>query len=106
MKVELNVSPEAEIETKQDKEGNIIGIVFNPLFTNSKAPAVLAYGQVTNAQEAVLDTFSLVVSGTTGAVNKRTRNKRVAATADSITPEMVAEARAAAEKEAEEEDDE
>ena len=82
MNIRLEVSPEADIEVEKDEDGNTIAILFKPLFTSRQGTAIVAYGVAETDQGSVLDSFSLVVSGTNGKVSKKNRRKAVTALVD------------------------
>lgn len=89
MKIRIQVSPETEVVLEKDTDGNVTGLVFSPLFTQRKGVAVLLYGNTASDNGTHLESFSLTVSGVTGKLTKKMRN-RIAAFAD-LTPEQRAD---------------
>lgn len=82
MRVRLDVSPESKIEVITDDQERVLAVVFTPLFTGQAKTAVLAYGNAESDHGKSLDQFSLLVSGKTGTVAKKSRTKPVKAVVD------------------------
>lgn len=82
MKVKLEVSPDTKITCEEDKDGNVIGVTFEPMFTKRQGQAVLAYGTAETDKGKKIEDFALVVSGTTGKTTKASRNEPVTAAID------------------------
>jgi len=73
MKVRVDISPDATMTVIEDGDGNPIAIEFEPLFVGRNSQVTLAYVQVNSDHKAILDRFSLVVSGKTGTITKKSR---------------------------------
>lgn len=82
MKVKFDVSPDTEISVDQDADGNVLSVIFSPMFASAGGTAVLAYGTATTDKGKTLDRFSLVASAATGKVTKKGRTKPARARVD------------------------
>ncbi len=74
MKILLTLPPGTEATAVTDSTGRVTGIEITPFFHGRRASSTFALGEARTSSNKVVDSFSLLTSGVTGAV---TINRRV-----------------------------
>lgn len=82
MRVKLDLGPDTQAKVDTDESGNVVSITLEPRFASASAHTVLAYGASVTDSGAVLDRFSLGVSGASGKIVKKSRTTPVKALVD------------------------